>query len=378
MYKLILMIVLGVLSNNITAQETNILKEHQSELMLQWSASLTPKDRKIAFTQFIDIFQIVKPNPNVEIESFIKQSESGDSNSFAFIAYMIWRGEAGFRKDKVAAKIAMMRALSEGSTQAPWFLAQTFLYSAQEESGKEQMDDFISAIQWLGVSTGLGESRSHEDAMHHIELTAKALSQGAEKNRQQIRSDLLRFYNQGLEGAKKYKNNTKVLSPEQSSLEKLQKEAAQGDDKAQTKLGKLYSQGVGVQKNATKAFEWTQKAAIQGNADAQFKLGMMYLQGNGVSKDFDKAAEWWKKAVAQGQPDAQFFLGMLNSRANDKVRAYAWFILAEANGYGKSEFRSNELREQIDLLEKSLTNVDRIEGRQLASNWKKGDSGLAR
>ena len=79
MYKLILMIVLGVLSNNITAQETNILKEHQSELMLQWSASLTPKDRKIAFTQFIDIFQIVKPNPNVEIESFIKQSESGDS-----------------------------------------------------------------------------------------------------------------------------------------------------------------------------------------------------------------------------------------------------------------------------------------------------------
>lgn len=174
----------------------SVAQDREPDLLKDGISSLAPKDPKKAFSQFIDVFQIVKPHPDPDVQRFIDRARSGEGNSFALIAYMIWKGEAGFRESKVAAKIALMRALSEGSAQAPYFIAQSFLLS-NTDSETEKLDNYLTGIQWLGVSAGLGEKRAHTEAMRLID--------GSAKNNQQVRSDLLKFYNLGLEEAAKYR-----------------------------------------------------------------------------------------------------------------------------------------------------------------------------
>lgn len=171
-------------------------QDQQTENMKAGISSLEPKDRRLAFSQFIELFQIVNPHPDSQVQGFIDRARAGESDSFALIAYMIWKGEAGFRENRVAAKIALMRALSEGSAQAPYFIAQTFLQGSGSTDA-EKIDNLIAGLQWLGVSAGLGEKQSHTEAMRVIELNAK--------DSRQVRSDLIKFYNQGLDGAQKYK-----------------------------------------------------------------------------------------------------------------------------------------------------------------------------
>lgn len=85
-------------------------------------------------------------------------------------------------------------------------------------------------------------------------------------------------------------------------------------------MGNFYSEGIGVEKDASKAFEWFKKAAEQGNAEAQFFLGRSYFEGSGVEEDPQKAMEWLEKAAEQGNADAQNKLGEWNIRAGVETR----------------------------------------------------------
>ena len=90
--------------------------------------------------------------------------------------------------------------------------------------------------------------------------------------------------------------------------ERLEKDAAQGDARAQFNLASAYLNGQGGVVDEAKAAEWFEKAAAQGNAGAQLFLGGMYANGKGVPKDEAKAVEWWEKAAAQGNANAQLLL----------------------------------------------------------------------
>jgi TPR repeat protein len=89
------------------------------------------------------------------------------------------------------------------------------------------------------------------------------------------------------------------------------------DADTQYKLGRMYYNGDGVQKDEKKAFELWQKAADQRHARAQFYLGLMYEEGWGVQQDDRKAIEWYQKAADQGDAVAKFNLGRMyaNSRS---------------------------------------------------------------
>ena len=81
--------------------------------------------------------------------------------------------------------------------------------------------------------------------------------------------------------------------------------------KAQFRLGSLYYNGDGVERNLDKAKYWWEKAAEQGDSDAQVSLGSMYLYGEGVEQDLEKARYWIEKSVEQGNSNAQCILGLL-------------------------------------------------------------------
>ena len=118
----------------------------------------------------------------------------------------------------------------------------------------------------------------------------------------------------------------------------FEKAAEYGNAQAQGRLGRLFLDGNGVQKDFGKALEWFNKAAAQEDVIAQFGLGMMYGKGDGVPKDESKAQEWIQKAASQGLPDAQNAVAAWHSEGyfgfpKDPNKAVEWLQKAATQGH---------------------------------------------
>ena len=85
----------------------------------------------------------------------------------------------------------------------------------------------------------------------------------------------------------------------EEAFKRFQAAANFGHEVAQTNLGVLYMQGMGVERNIPMAIEWFEKAARKGEKKAQFNLASLYHQGIGVKKDPEKAMYWAKMYKGQ-------------------------------------------------------------------------------
>jgi TPR repeat protein len=112
--------------------------------------------------------------------------------------------------------------------------------------------------------------------------------------------------------------------------------ARQGDVRAQTTIGLMYSRGYGVTKDPQAAHRWWSFAAAANDAGAQYNLGLAYANGDGVAQDYSQAALWYEKAAQRTHVQAQTNLGMLYHQgkgvAQDAVRAYYWVKVAALQG----------------------------------------------
>jgi uncharacterized protein len=81
----------------------------------------------------------------------------------------------------------------------------------------------------------------------------------------------------------------------------FEKSAEQGEQDAQSQLGKMYFLGNDfIKQNYAKGFYWSQKAAEQGNKEGQKYLADAYLHGKGAPIDNVKAFELYRKSAEQG------------------------------------------------------------------------------
>ena len=139
------------------------------------------------------------------------------------------------------------------------------------------------------------------------------------------------------------------------------KAAEQGNDLAQNSLGGMYYFGKGVPQDYVEAAKWLQKADDQGHAFAQKKLVVMYAKGRGVPQDDVEAAEQ-RIAEAQDKLGMMYYEGQ--SVPQDDVEAYAWFLLAKANGIEKAS-------EMISILEKRFTAKQMEKGQARAAELRR-------
>ena len=127
-----------------------------------------------------------------------------------------------------------------------------------------------------------------------------------------------------------------------------ERQAEQGDARAQVALGNRYLAGNGVPMDEAEALRWYRAAADQGLAAGQVQLGSMYEQGQGTAKDLDAANEWYTMAAAQGDPAAQANLGDLfefgDGYINYKQASY-WYRQAAKQGYPDAQRNLGRLYE---------------------------------
>ena len=112
--------------------------------------------------------------------------------------------------------------------------------------------------------------------------------------------------------------------------------AGNGDAQAQYELGRMYSNGKGVEKDHAEAVKWFTLAAEQGHAGGQNSLGSSYLNGKGVAQDLAEAIRLFKLAAEQGYADAQSNLGRIcagGGISDNNEEARKWYGLAAAQGH---------------------------------------------
>ncbi|WP_414710088.1 tetratricopeptide repeat protein [Pseudorhodoplanes sp.] len=175
------------------------------------------------------------------------------------------------------------------------------------------------------------------------------------------------------------------------ALLSLQYAADQGYALAQWKLGRMYAEGDGVERNALRAFQYFSRiadthaeesvhrpqarfvanafvqlghyyldgipntevkadpdraremyayaASYFGDADAQYALARLYLDGTGGVKDPRQALRWLNLAANKGQPRAQALLGHLIFKGDvvprQAARGLMWLTLAREGAAGE-------------------------------------------
>ena len=88
----------------------------------------------------------------------------------------------------------------------------------------------------------------------------------------------------------------------------FEKQAKDGDPKAQCNLAYCLETGRGVDRDCEEAVMWYKRAADAGNARAQYNLGVCYEAGVGVERDPDMAYEYISKAANNGDQNARNWL----------------------------------------------------------------------
>jgi len=72
------------------------------------------------------------------------------------------------------------------------------------------------------------------------------------------------------------------------------------------RIGKMVASGLGTEQDYQKAAEWFELSAEKKYKYAQYSLGALYHRGQGVGQDMDKAFELYLKSAKQGFPYADF------------------------------------------------------------------------
>jgi TPR repeat protein len=168
--------------------------------------------------------------------------------------------------------------------------------------------------------------------------TADAVKRASDALGRKDYAEAMRWYRQAADGGDAdsqskvgllYENGWGVEKNPQEAVRWFRLAADQGSAEAETQLGLLYANGQGVPKDHHQAAIWYQKAADKNYPLAQSALGMVYALGWGVPKDADKALEWLRKASDQGDSNADLWIGLMYLNGNGVARDYAaamqWF-----------------------------------------------------
>jgi TPR repeat protein len=115
--------------------------------------------------------------------------------------------------------------------------------------------------------------------------------------------------------------------------------------------------------------------AQKGDPAAQSSIGFMYQNGLGVPQDPNQAATWFHEAAEHGYAPAMVNLGAMYEVGagvpQDNVEAHKWYSLAIANLKAPAEATARDVAAaNRDALAARMTESELADARQAATDWK--------
>ncbi len=118
--------------------------------------------------------------------------------------------------------------------------------------------------------------------------------------------------------------------------------AARGEPQANTLIGRIYGEGLGVPKDEKAAVEWYTRAADLGDTGGTFALALMLAEGRGTAKNREGAAQLFEKAARTGHAEANYNLGVLFLKGDGKpenpIRAFQHIEYAADKGIAQAQY----------------------------------------
>lgn len=176
-------------------------------------------------------------------------------------------------------------------------------------------------------------------------------------------SKALEWYNKAAEQDNpKAVSRLKLIAANKDRFDKTLAQAEKGDAESQYKLGKMYTEGVGVSIDRAKATEAFENAANQGYAKAEYNLGLNYYEGSGVTKDMNTAYKWFKAAAEQGDPAAQYYLGKMYASGSGVKQNYTtsleWLTKSVDGGFHQARGEMIDVSERMKAKDTRLTTAE--------------------
>lgn len=239
-------------------------------------------------------------------DSLLKANQ-GDSHSQLVVAKAYMYGEGVQQSNEKGFEWALKSA-NQGN------LDGQFIVGALYDVGQGVRQDNAKAYEWYlnAVIDGDKDAFSAIDTMHdegrisqQDYSTAREIRYGAEPSFDFVTgtvsdsSNVKNAYRKACD-----KGSRQGCLSIMSALDYFKKLADEGSEEDQHRLGVMYLEGDGVDRNYEKAFTYLLKAAEQGNANAQAVVGWMYSEGKGVSLDEEESLFWSNKACSKGDETA--------------------------------------------------------------------------
>lgn len=152
--------------------------------------------------------------------------------------------------------------------------------------------------------------------------------------------------------------------------------AKTGDPDAARNVGRLFHEGLGVERDYREAALWYDVAARKCNATAQNNLGLLYLNGQGVPKDPVTAFRLFEKSANQALPedaDAMANLGSMKSAGvgtqQNVIDAYKWYALFVS--YTTNEQSKRRAKEYLTTIENKMSQPQKQEAQRRIAAFRK-------
>ncbi|EJK70312.1 hypothetical protein THAOC_08337 [Thalassiosira oceanica] len=112
----------------------------------------------------------------------------------------------------------------------------------------------------------------------------------------------------------------------------VRKRADAKDPLAADFLADAYYRGryLGLQQDIPRAIELWTEAACLGDFIAHCRIGYLYFNGKGVEKDMNRGIRHWQHSAIRGHPDSRYFLGCHEyENRNHELAVQHWMISAK-------------------------------------------------
>ena len=136
----------------------------------------------------------------------------------------------------------------------------------------------------------------------------------------------------------------------EKALKLFLSEAANGNALAMHDLGRMYTDGLGVERNNVKAYEYYTKAlsgfqkveAQKAWKYTEYRIGKMFTQSLGTEQDYETAAQWFELSAEKKYKYAQYSLGGLYYRGQgveqDFQTAFSLYLKSAEQGFPYADY----------------------------------------
>lgn len=166
------------------------------------------------------------------------------------------------------------------------------------------------------------------------------------KTETQIRAEINRLKKEADNGdadaayelALKYDKGKEVPKDKDLSIKYYQLSAENGNISAKYFIAMAIMAG-DLSGEPSHVFSLLTDAANNGMGDAQYMIGACYYQGYGVDQDLNLALEWYTKGAENGNANAQYMVGLAYTNSSKYNEAYQWFKKSaeQGNAYAQKE-----------------------------------------